>query len=268
MLVVTTTIDPIAHFEELFEEERRGIHETPVPEVELSHLSLLLTRFRRCYVPIYSKAQDVDPWWNYDERRWPQVLEWETRWPPLLAAREELLAAFVGEDKVGLRELAAAVSMRAYAYYQLLWTSCTRHEKLVLVQLAQEGFVTSHSADAVAALMAKGLIARRPGPAIFNDSFRHFLRRIERNDVVREWERHHGQGLWVIAGRVVASSVAAGGLFFLLTQGYSVQGLLPVLRAPVCSVCPSCATLSRGCQGAARPGRRRAEPEAARFPCA
>lgn len=46
---------------------------------------------------------------------------------------------------------------------------------------------------------------------------------------MREWEQVEGQGLWVVAGRLIASSVAVGGLFFLLTQGYSVEGLLPVL---------------------------------------
>ena len=69
----------------------------------------------------------------------------------------------------------------------------------------------------------------RPGPAIFNYTFRAFLRDIERTDVLREWERGEGHGLWVVAGRLIGSSVLAGGLFFLLTQGYSVEGLLPVL---------------------------------------
>ena len=89
--------------------------------------------------------------------------------------------------------------------------------------------MTPQSVDCVQALIAKGLIVLRPGPAIFNYTFREFLRRIERIERVREWEQFEGQGLWVVAGRLIASSVVAGGLFFLLTQGYSVEGLLPVL---------------------------------------
>ena len=105
------------------------------------------------------------------------------------------------------------------------------------MQLAQEGFVTPQSVDVVEALIAKGLIVLRPGPAIFNYTFRAFLRRIERTERVREWEQVEGQGLWVVAGRLIASSVVAGGLFFLLTQGYSVEGLLPVLSGTgVCGV--------------------------------
>jgi hypothetical protein len=190
---------------------------------------LLLTLFRRCYVPICPEQSGADPWWDYDPTQWRAVLAWETRLTPLRYVARELEASWVNRASVPMAELANALSMRAYALYQLLWTSCTRNEKLVLVQLAQEGFVSSHSADVVAALMAKGIIVRRSGPTIFNHSFRTFLRRIERNHVVSEWERGEGQGLWVVAGRLIASSVAAGGLFFLLTQGYSVQGLLPVI---------------------------------------
>jgi hypothetical protein len=34
---------------------------------------------------------------------------------------------------------------------------------------------------------------------LFNLTFRAFLERIERDDVVQEWERMEGVGLWVIA---------------------------------------------------------------------
>jgi hypothetical protein len=229
VVIVTTTVDPIAHFEEIFDEERRGIYDNPMPEVELSRVALLLTRFRRCYLPMCPIDVGVDPWWDYDPAQWRKVLSWEARLAPLAPVEREVLAAFDTHDEVALGQLADAMSARAHAFYQLLWTSCTRHEKLVLVQLAQEGFVTSNTDDAIAALLAKGLIVKRSGPAIFNRTFRTFLRRIERGNVVREWERGEGQGLWVVAGRLIASSFVVGGLFFLLTQGYSVQALLPVI---------------------------------------
>ncbi len=52
VLIVTTNIDPIANFEEVFETERKGIYDDVVPEVGLNRSSLILSRFRRCYVPI------------------------------------------------------------------------------------------------------------------------------------------------------------------------------------------------------------------------
>jgi hypothetical protein len=229
VVVVTTNVDPVAHFEEVFEEERKGIYKDAVPEVELSRFAVLLTRFHRCYVPVCQNSSAPDPWWNYDETQWRTVLEWETRSAALARVRRELLAQWHDRNQVPFDDLASAIADRAAALYQLLWTSCTRSEKLVLVQLAQEGFVTPQSATAVAALMCKGLIVLRPGPAIFNSTFRAFLREIEGSDVVRAWEGDEGHGLWVVAGRLIGSSMLAGGLFFLLTQGYSVEGLLPVL---------------------------------------
>jgi hypothetical protein len=35
--------------------------------------------------------------------------------------------------------------------------------------------------------------------------------------------------VWVTAGRLIGSSMIAGGVFFLLTQDMSVQSLLPIL---------------------------------------
>jgi hypothetical protein len=76
---------------------------------------------------------------------------------------------------------------------------------------------------------AKGLIVNEPFFAIFNRTFRDFLIDIERNEVIPQWERTEGRGLWVTAGRLIGSSVVAGGIFYLLTQDVSVQSLIPVV---------------------------------------
>jgi hypothetical protein len=128
-----------------------------------------------------------------------------------------------------IRDLARVISERSQAVYELLWTSCTRKEKLVLIQLAQEGVVNPKCFDTVARLVAKGLVTPVPGLTVFNYTFRHFLRGIERDRVVQEWERLEGNGLWVSAGRIVGGSMVLGGVFFLLTQGISVQTVLPIV---------------------------------------
>jgi hypothetical protein len=129
-IVVTTSVDPIAHFRELFNEERVSIYTDDAPEVSLSRAAQLLSSFGR-------------------------------------------------ETGVPFNDLVRELRRRANAYYEMLWTNCTRKEKLVLIQFAQEGFVTAQSWDVVASLVVKGLLA--------------------------------------------------GGLFFLLTQDFSVQSLLPIV---------------------------------------
>jgi hypothetical protein len=83
VVVATTTIDPIAHFHEIFTKEREGIYDDDIPEVELSRSSLLLSRFRRCYLPIPTN-RGRDPWWNYDPTTWQRTLDWEAAGYPRL----------------------------------------------------------------------------------------------------------------------------------------------------------------------------------------
>ena len=292
-VIVTSSVDPIAHFQELFSEERDGIYTDDAPEVSLSRAALLLSRFERRYLSL--AMQDVkqcrhawDSWWHYNPKKWVEALHVEFAAKPLVHLRGEVEAIFkreaaykgkvasVTQNNVGVRfaalvrdlrrraksyytlllrtvskrdaalkedvatenreeiEVPFAVLVRelrrsANAYYELLWTSCTRKEKLVLIQLAQEGFVTAQSWDVVASLVAKGLIVERPVPTIFNHTFRDFLVDIERSGVVQEWERMEGDGLWQVSGRLIGASLLAGGLFYLLTQDFSVQSLLPIV---------------------------------------
>ena len=213
-LVVTSTIDPIEHFDEIFLKERKGIYTNPVPEVALNRSVLILSFFRRCYMPISPRVGSVerckdawDSWWHYSPKDWRVTLAAETREvTPLEQVREELMSAWCNREEVPFDELVRTIRARAMAYYQLIWTSCTRSEKLVLIQLAQEGFVTTQSTDVVAPLIAKGIIVERPTPAIFNLTFRDFLIDIERDDVVQRWERGEGHGLWVVSGRRSAAA--------------------------------------------------------------
>jgi hypothetical protein len=238
-LVVTSSIDPIAHFRELFLAERQGIYRDAVPEVSLGRSTLLLSRFRRCYAPIGPSKKRTHGsrtlwarWWSYEPHEWRKTLAIELDgYRPFVQIRDELRTAWNSKapDGVPFDDLVRAVRVRTAASYELLWASCTRSEKLVLIQLAQEGFVPSQSWDVVAPLVAKGLVVQEPVLAIFNHTFRDFLLGIERRAVVQAWEQMEGSGLWVVAGRLIGSSLVAGGLFYLTTQDFSVQSLLPIV---------------------------------------
>jgi hypothetical protein len=227
-LIVTTTIDPMAHFSEIFLEERQEIYANAIPEVELNRTSLILSRFLRCYAPVDGRSP-WNSWETYDPSRWRDTLDLETSKHLLAMIGAELKEAWAARTSVGLGELRRAVRVHAEPYYQLLWTSCSRSEKLVLIQLAQEGLINPKSRDTLNELVAKGMITPGPAPRLFNLTFRDFLQRIERDDVVQEWERMDGSGLWVVSGRLVASALMVGGLLYLLTQGISVQSLLPII---------------------------------------
>ena len=228
-LIVTTTIDPSAHFMEIFHEERQEIYATAIPEIELNRWSTVLSRFRRCYIAPVAKSP-WRSWYYYDPKKWKETLDLETSNHRLLSAvGSDLKRAWAGEESIAMEDLRRAIRSRAQPCYQLLWTSCTRSEKLVLIQLAQEGLINPKSRDTLDELIAKGLVLRGAAPTVFNLTFRDFLQGIERTDVIQAWERMDGNGLWVISGRLVASALAIGGVFYLLTQGFSVQSVLPII---------------------------------------
>jgi hypothetical protein len=228
-VIVTSTIDPTAHFNEVFFEERQQVNAKMIPEVELNRSALVLSRFRRCYTAPDGRSP-WRSWFDYDPARWQDTLELETSNHRLLdSVATEIKRVWYRRDEVPMEELRHAIGVRAESAYQLLWASCTRSEKLVLIQLAQERLVNPKSRDTLDELVAKGLILPGPAPAIFSLTFRDFLRGIERANVVQSWERMEGTGLWVVSGRLVASVLIVGGLFYLLTQGVSVQSVLPLI---------------------------------------
>ena len=79
ILIVTASVDPIANFAEVFGDERRNIGDEAIPEVELSRSSLLLSRFRRCYLPIVNDdaAARWQHWLEYDPTKWRETLALE-----------------------------------------------------------------------------------------------------------------------------------------------------------------------------------------------
>ena len=239
-LIITSSVDPVAHFTELFDDERRDIYTDHVPEIALSTAALLLSRSRRCFAPLGKrKSNDIrrmwERWRRYEPSEWRETLQDElSAFAPLKPIYCELTGLWhkrtgTATNGVPLDELLRGIRAATLPFYELLWTSCTRDEKLVLIQLAQEGFITAQCWDVAAPLVAKGLIVNEPFFAIFNRTFRDFLIDIERSEVIQQWERTEGRGLWVTAGRLIGSSVVAGGIFYLLTQDVSVQSLIPVV---------------------------------------
>lgn len=101
----------------------------------------VLSQFRRCYMRIRHRSPSP-LWLHYDPLKWRETLGLELGiYPPLSGFHRELEQSFGSAESVSRDELRYAIRMKAEACFQLLWTSCTRSEKLVLIHLAQEGIV-------------------------------------------------------------------------------------------------------------------------------
>ena len=129
------------------------------------------------------------------------------------------------------------VADRAEAWYARIWRSCSDDEKLVLSEIAAEGFV-NYKSRTVRRLMARGLAVKDPSFRLMNQTFRRFvlsahcqhdIRAIEGAADPSPWDRFRAPFLALL---VVAS------LFFVLTQQElftaTITTLTTVLRGVQC----------------------------------
>jgi hypothetical protein len=71
-------------------------------------------------------------------------------------------------------EIFKQIAGQARLYYQRIWASCTEGEKLTLVHLAEDRFL-SRSDPQLALLLRKGLIVKAPDLRLMNQTFKHFI---------------------------------------------------------------------------------------------
>jgi hypothetical protein len=117
-------------------------------------------------------------------------IESSERWRILLRSfvRVELnprLPQRVNEDDADYQN-----RVTAEAYYRWLMADLSKAEKLVMIQLAQEGVVNPNSADTVSELTERGMIERRSGLlTVTHNDFGQFLKRAIPGDTVKGWEK-------------------------------------------------------------------------------
>ena len=68
-----------------------------------------------------------------------------------------------------------AIQERAENYYFSIWNSCSKEEKFLLFDLAQDGLLNSTNTKAIENLVRRGILLVNPQLAIFNTSFAQFI---------------------------------------------------------------------------------------------
>lgn len=211
LLIVTSAVDPVFHFDRVLSEERKKTYEHPLPEPELQRLARLLHNFRKVGVPGPEPPPDS----------WPEVIRKECcQHKALLAVGKEVEPLARSLDDEGRL---AMIAERARALYKLFWACCTRPEKLLLIQLAQTGFVNPGCFDTLEELIRKGLVRQDVRPRIMNETFRRFLATVEEPKTVREWESEGGEGSWAPIRNILLASVALCFVVIAMTQADTLQ---------------------------------------------
>lgn len=132
-------------------------------------------------------------------------------------ARSPDLANFRDDEIVGF------VLDAAEPYYRSLWDLCSREERLVLIQLAEEGVVNPKQFDTLERLHKRGLVLVEPRFDVMNSSFRKFVRSVENPEHVKEWEQIEAARGWrrFSAPLYTMAAVAIGVLLFAQQELFS-----------------------------------------------
>ncbi len=166
------------------------------------------------------------------------------RWSNLAAEWEHVLVTFTRRtDREVLNDLPASgqgassdddLEMR----YRRLWRTCGIRERLVLRQLAEEGFVSHAATPVVSRLRKRRLLLRSPALSLRSTPFRRFVLGAESSQTIAEWEAR-GAGRFSRYRFLVVLALVLGLGFLFVTQrdffnsttavATAVAGALPLL---------------------------------------
>jgi hypothetical protein len=139
-------------------------------------------------------------------------------WPQLRAIAvglvADLRAAPDGSETTPER-LLEEIAARGESVYRALWSACTCAEKLVLVQLADEGIVNPGTRPVIHRLMGRDLVAQDPHPRVMTQGFSAFVRAALPRQTVGKWEQVDQAIPWQT---IISTTVVAALAFLFVAQ--------------------------------------------------
>jgi hypothetical protein len=160
-----------------------------------------------------------------------ETLRDECEWTPRLRAIGESIRADPRWTALSREALVRHVGDLASAHYHTLWRSLTEEERLLLYQIAADGFMNPKRRELGRDLMRRGLIRRAPALRVMNESFSQFVRQVEDRATIRRWQRAEGASTWDWLRNGVLVVAVVGAVFLFLTQPESYAKWLAMLTA-------------------------------------
>jgi hypothetical protein len=147
--------------------------------------------------------------------------------PPLIEIGARLLRR---PDLTAYRwdEIVGFVLDAAEPYYRAMWELCSREERLVLIQLAQEGLVNPRRVELVRRLARRGLVRFHPRLRLMNESFQRFVRTVEAPERIAEWERTTEGMSWSRLGTPLYALAAVIIAILLFTEQAMITSVLAI----------------------------------------
>ena len=107
---------------------------------------------------------------------------------------------------------------RVDSYYRVLWSTCTKGERLVLFQLAQDGWANPKNERALQQLQRRHIVRRGSGFRIMNDSFCRFVRTAQAPDEVKRWDEEEENSAWSAVKLGLSTALMMFGAWLLYAQ--------------------------------------------------
>jgi hypothetical protein len=144
---------------------------------------------------------------------------------------EMLLNEFSGNNSPSREWVVNRVLDLADSYYRVLWTGLTTTERLVLYQLARDGWANPRNLAAIQQLEIKQLVRRDPMYKMINESFRWFVLSPEHADDITQWEKLEQESTWHALKFVVIAVGIGLGAWLLYTQAAFSQTVVGYIAA-------------------------------------
>ncbi len=222
IVVIVTTIDPTIFIPRLTDEiggeetksegkkdaERKRAQQIRREKLYINRWTMALSSFVKVYhninidkekfAELIYETQPQTPDENNEREAIPagklnDILYKECNHTPFLQRiGEEIITKFdLEEDFFNKDALIDEILQRAYAYYGSIWAVLSKTEKITLIHLAKNGFVTPKDAHTLRLLIRKGIVQREKQRSfrLMNESFKQFVLGAEPSSVVRKWEQ-------------------------------------------------------------------------------
>ncbi len=135
-------------------------------------------------------------------------------------------------------EILLKIQSMAQPFYFSLWNTCSKEEKYILYDLADDGFVNTQNKPIILGLMEKGLIFYDESFHVMNESFRNFiLSNIKQSEALEMEQEARKNGRWSVYSTVILLLVVSL-VFFVVFAHESIVNQFVALLAGVTAAVP------------------------------
>ncbi len=147
------------------------------------------------------------------------------------------LVDIANKDQLTLEELSEKIKSLAYTYYASIWSTCSKDERFLIYDLAEDGLVNVKNAPSIIHLIYKGVFYQKRTLSIMNRSFRNFVLTYVNPEEVRAMRKDTlAHGTWSSVKGPILFILAIGLLFLLYTQRGLANEIMAFLGALIAAI--------------------------------